>query len=374
MIPQRIAKFFMLERSYQSKRVGIDLACAGTMTHELTPREKNSESSKDDPMPEVLNPQLPRILAVLALSSGLIGCEDFSDLRSLGTLERDRIQLVADSDEPITRVLVREGDLVELGVILVQQDTTRADIGLSKARADEAVARSALSQAEAGPRAQQISQARARLQAATSAARTARVELDRDLAVAERNLISENTLDISQGRYDEALAREREARAALDEFLEGTRSEEIDQARSAHAAALANVEDLEVSLERASIRSPVSGNVESLPFRIGERPQIGSTVAVVLASGRTYARIHVPEPLRTRLATGTKAEIWLDGRTAPVPGRLRWISLDAAYTPYFALNQHDRSRLSYVAEVDVEGDENLPVGVPVEVAFPTLTE
>lgn len=311
---------------------------------------------------------------LLILLIALTACEDLGDLRSLGTLERDRIELVADSDEPITRVLVREGDLVEPGEILVQQDTTRAEIGLNKARADEAAARSALSQAETGPRAQQISQARARLQAATSAAKTARVEYDRDLALIDRNLVSQNNLDLSKGRYDEAAAREREARAALDELLEGTRSEEIDRARATHAAALSNVKDFEIRLERASISSPVTGHVESLPFRVGERPQVGSTVAIVLASGRTFARIHVQEPLRAQLTTGTVAEIWLDGRPTPLAGRLRWISLDAAYTPYFALNQYDRSRLSYVAEVDVVEPENLPVGVPVEVTFPGLTQ
>ena len=53
----------------------------------------------------------PLVAAVLAIC--LSGCEDLSEVRSLGTLERDRIQLVADSDEPISRVLVREGDHVE---------------------------------------------------------------------------------------------------------------------------------------------------------------------------------------------------------------------------------------------------------------------
>ena len=47
---------------------------------------------------------------------------------------------------------------------------------------------------------------------------------------------------------------------------------------------------------------------------------------------------------------------------------------DAAFTPYFALSQHDRSRLSYVAEIDLTGEETerLPVGIPVQVTFPDL--
>ena len=46
------------------------------------------------------------------------------------------------------------------------------------------------------------------------------------------------------------------------------------------------------------------------------------------------------------------------------------------FTPCFALNQHDRSRLSYLAEVelDVDDQQELPIGIPVEVTFPGLSE
>jgi HlyD family secretion protein len=314
-----------------------------------------------------------RLCSAVILVLSITACEDPSQLRLLGTMERDRIQLVADSNEPITRVLVREGDAVDTDAILVQQDQTRAEIALTKARADEAAALSTLSEAEAGPRSQEISKARARLQAAKSAARTARVELDRDIRLIERNLVSQNSLDLSQGKYDEAAARQSETQAALEELLAGTRSEIIDQTRAMHAAATANVEDLTVSLSRTSVRAPIAGTIEALPFRIGERPPVGATVAVLLATGRTYARVHVSEPLRANLSVGAAADIWMDGRDQAIAGRLRWISADAAFTPYFALSQHDRSRLSYLAEIDViDDDQTLPVGVPVEVSFPGL--
>ena len=43
---------------------------------------------------------------------------------------------------------------------------------------------------------------------------------------------------------------------------------------------------------------------------------------------------------------------------------------EPAFTPYFALTERDRGRLSYVAKVDiVEQRDRLPDGVPVEVEF-----
>jgi HlyD family secretion protein len=54
----------------------------------------------------------------------------------------------------------------------------------------------------------------------------------------------------------------------------------------------------------------------------------------------------------------------------PIAGQVRWIASEAAFTPYFALTERDRGRLSYVAKVDIaEARERLPDGVPVEVEF-----
>ncbi|MCZ6658357.1 MAG: HlyD family efflux transporter periplasmic adaptor subunit [Gammaproteobacteria bacterium] len=305
----------------------------------------------------------------------LMGCEKpLSEVPALGTLERDRIELVADSNEPIRAVLLQEGDTVEIGDAIVIQDTERADAALAGAIAEEAAAKAALAEAEEGPRVQEIQQGRARLEAAKSARQTARYELDRQISLVERNYSSQSLVDILQGRYEESLARETEATAALDELLEGTRFETIDQVRHRFAAASATVRNLQITKRRATLRSPVAGVVEALPFEVGERPPIGSTAAVVLASAPTYARVHISEPVRTRVNSGTRAEVHIDGYAQAFPARVRWVAADAAFTPYFALSQHDRSRLSYVAEIDLIGDDvgRLPVGVPVQVTFPGL--
>ena len=61
----------------------------------------------------------------------------------------------------------------------------------------------------------------------------------------------------------------------------------------------------------------------------------------------------------------------VDGVAEALEGRVRWVSADASFTPYFALTEHDRSRLSYLAEVDLEDARDLPSGVPLQVDFPS---
>jgi HlyD family secretion protein len=61
--------------------------------------------------------------------------------------------------------------------------------------------------------------------------------------------------------------------------------------------------------------------------------------------------------------------VYVDGREAPLEGKVRFIASGATFTPYYALTQKDRSRLAFLAEVELTDPEarQLPAGVPVEV-------
>jgi HlyD family secretion protein len=102
-------------------------------------------------------------------------------------------------------------------------------------------------------------------------------------------------------------------------------------------------------------------------WHVGERVTMGSTVAVLLADAAPYARVYVPEPWRAHLHVGDRKPVSVDGIAQPLTRTLRWISSEAAFTPYFALNATDRARLVYLAEFDLEGGEALPTGVPAQV-------
>jgi HlyD family secretion protein len=302
----------------------------------------------------------------------LAGCEGGSQDFAVGTMERYRIELVADSAEPIVALHVVEGDHVMPGQPLIEQDPEKIRIALTQAEAEAALSLARLREAEKGPRAQEIDRARAQLVASKSALATAEHELARQKSLVARNYASESTVNLLQGEVDGARARVEEVQAMLAELLEGTRSEQVDQARAAHAASQSRVNGLKVDLARAVVRAPVAGVVDGLPFRIGERPMKGQTLMVVLSDERLFARVHIPQPLRTRLSAGDDAYLRIDGHDQDYPGKIRWISSDAAFTPYYALTQHDRSQLAYLAEIDLVGTEDLPNGVPVEVRFPGL--
>jgi HlyD family secretion protein len=97
----------------------------------------------------------------------------------------------------------------------------------------------------------------------------------------------------------------------------------------------------------------------------------GATVAVLLARNAPYARIHVPENIRARVKAGDSATIRVDGVERTFAGKVRFISSEAEFTPYYALTQADRSKLSFLAEVEFEdaAAARLPSGVPLDVTL-----
>ena len=142
-----------------------------------------------------------------------------------------------------------------------------------------------------------------------------------------------------------------------------------EQARAAVERAKAALAELQLTAERYAVRAPRPGLVEALPFEIGERPPIGAPVAILLADGTPYARVHVPEPLRAAYVPGSTVAVHVDGVSEALTGKVRYVSAQASFTPYYALTQQDRGRLAYLAEITLEGAaaEKLPAGVPVQV-------
>ena len=317
---------------------------------------------------------MKRMIAVLALV-GLVagGCSDGRNRDEVhGTLERDRLELVAESNERIVDIAVREGDRIAAGTTLLRQEAGTMQPRLDQARASLAEAERRLADLVKGPRQREIDEARAALVGAESSLETERREFARVESLVERKLVSASSLDQSRARRDAAQAARDEARARLGLLLEGTRLEQVRQAEAAVERARAALAELETSAARYVVIAPRAGWIEALPYKLGERPPAGSPVVVMLAEGTPYARVHVPEPLRAQFAAGSKVDVSIDGVEGPLTGTVRFISAEAAFTPYYALTQKDRSRLSYLAEIALNDARaaDLPVGVPVQVTLP----
>lgn len=312
-----------------------------------------------------------RLALTVALAMLTACASDDDEARLVGTLERDRIEIVAEASEPIVAIEVREGQHVAAGDVLLRQETEVAGARSAQARAEVAQARQRLNQLEKGARTETIDEARARLAAAKAAAERDDKELTRVRELVERRLVAQSQLDQALAARNASAASVREAQASLTALLRGNRIEDVEEGRAALAASESALRAIELADARLVVRATRNGVIDALPYEIGERPPAGSPVVIMLADTPAFARIYVPEPRRARIVPGVKAQVAVDGIEEPLPGVVRWVAHDAAFTPYFALTQRDRSRLSFLAEVEITDARarDLPSGVPVEVTL-----
>jgi len=224
-----------------------------------------------------------------------------------------------------------------------------------------------------GPRPETIAATRANLNEAIVDRNFRARDLERLSGLRERNLTSIESVDTAESLLAAAKARIEFVEAQLAELEAGTRAEQIAQTRSSLMQAQAQLQSLEFDRQRLTLLAPVPGIVDSLPFEEGERPRIGDVIAVLLTGEQPYARVYVPEPLRVQVSVGDSLAVHIDGVDQPVRGTVRRIAAESSFTPYFALTERDRSRLSYMAEVTLPADgingNRLPEGVPVQILF-----
>ena len=310
-----------------------------------------------------------RLTILLSALIALTACDTPTDThRFVGQLESDRVELTAEFSQTIVSRLVVEGQQVSKGTAIIQQDTARADAIVREAEALLAQHQARLAELIRGPRREQISAAQASVDGAIQELEFRQTELRRITELLDRKLSSPGEHDSARAALDAAGSNLEIDRAKLAELLTGTTIEELDQASAAVDQMEARLERLQIDRDRLLTRAPADGVIDSLLFEPGERPAPGQPMAILLSGKQPYARIYVTAALRAVVTPGTAVRIYVDGIIAPFDGQVRWVASEASFTPYFALTEHDRGRLTYLAKVDFEVvGERLPDGVPVEV-------
>lgn len=306
------------------------------------------------------------LLAALVLSLSACGNKDTPPL--LGTLEWDRISLPAEASETITSLAVAEGSQVEAGALLLSLDGRRMDQRIAQAEAIVAQQQARLAELSNGTRIEQLDAARAALASAEAGRTEAQKQFTRQADLANKQLIARASLDTARATRDRSEAQVASAQAQLRELTRGARPEQIAQAEAAVKSAQAAVEELRLGRARLDVRAPRAGRVDALPFKAGDQPPPGASVASLLVGDAPYARVFIPASQRAGLRPGQKFVIRVRGIDRDLHARLRSIASEPAFTPYYALTGDDASRLVYRAELVIEDAEakTLPAGLTLE--------
>ena len=223
-------------------------------------------------MPAVAKTNTPTALEFLA--SEVVTTEP-TELRQMmqltGTLRAvDQVTMKAKVAAEVRAVMVREGEAVAAGQILVKLDTAEYDARVSQARGN-------------------LNNARAQLEIATKTR-------DNNLALVEKGFISKNALDNSASQYAAAKASVDAAQGALDIVLK--------------------------SLNDTVSRSPISGLVSVRHVQPGEKVSIDSRLIEIVNLQKLELEAAVPSSEIARVAIGQKVELSVEGLPQHFDGKV----------------------------------------------------
>jgi HlyD family secretion protein len=313
------------------------------------------------------------ILKVLVLGSilNLLACTAHESGVALGTVERERITLSAPASEVIENIQVHAGELLQPGQVILTLNQERQRSKVAQRNAEVAVAQAMYDELKNGARAEDVASAKSKVDAAQASLDEANNTYQRYQTLLKDGMAGQSQFDSAHAQQQVAQANLRDAQEKLQLLLKGSRAEQILKALAQLQAAQAQLRIEQQNLRELSITSSVNALVDDIPWHVGERVTAGSVVAVLMADHVPYVRVYIPQLYRAKLAIGDALNVRVDGITTLFSGTLRRIQTQPAFTPYYALNQNERARLVYLAEIQLPASASqLPTGLTAQVILP----
>jgi HlyD family secretion protein len=316
-----------------------------------------------------------------------------ASLQGSGTVEARNIRVGSKVGGRISEVLVREGDRVQPGQVLITFDDKElgASLGQARANAEKAKrgfrpeeiqeAQAAAAQAKAdyemhqkGYRKEDIAAAQSDLDRANADEIRSHLDFQRYDALAQKDLVSKQQRDTTEANWKMALAAKENAQHKLDELQRGYRPEEIAMSAARYQQAQATLEKFqrgnrredvqsaqaEMSYEEARYRerqvlAPSSAIVEVLDVRPGDLIAPNTPIATLLESDQIYVRIYVPETELYKVAVGQKAQIRVDPfQKQTFDGVVEQINQQAEFLPRNVQTREERVHQVFGVKVRID--------------------
>ncbi len=210
----------------------------------------------------------------------------------------------------VAQVSVEVGAEVEAGAPLFVLDGRDLRAELAVRRTALATVQAKLARHQALPRAEDLPPARARVSECEARLADARNRLQLAQSVTDRRAISVEDVEGRRHETEAAQARLAEASSELALLEAGAWTADIDIARSEEAAAQAQLEAIEVEIERLTVRAPIAGKILQLNVRAGEFATAGMLATPLVLMGAVHplhVRVDIDENDAWRFQEGAAA-------------------------------------------------------------------
>jgi len=238
----------------------------------------------------------------LPVQIGKIIFKDVIDqVRTVGNIHAEqRVTINAEVEGQITKVEVREGDIVKSGDLLARIDSREYELEVEELEAELSAAKEEFKKAIEGLRPEEKEKLLARVRVNESALGLAIKEQDRFQKLVKDGVTAQSILDEVNDRAQQAKEKLRESRAAF-EAAKQSRQEDIQQLRAEGEGIIKRLEMAQLNFSKTLIHAPFDGVIVHKKIEMGAFLKVGSPVFEMISSSRLKAVLEIPQSHRNKL-------------------------------------------------------------------------
>ena len=292
----------------------------------------------------------------------LAGCAKWNEPARMdhvsGTIEVDEARLASRYGGRVEEILVREGDGLAPGQVLVR-------LSAAELKARHAQTTALLNELKAGARKEELAAAKNDWQAVVAEYEFATTEQRRIAELFAEKAVPESERDRAQTRLASLEKSVAAAKSRYDLLVAGTRPERIAQVE-------AQLAEIGTQIREMEIMSPTNAVLEVLHVKVGDVPGPNRPVATLLLTNHLWVRVYVPEPWLGFITLGQQVHVKVDSfPDREFPGEVEQIARAAEFTPRNVQTVSDRVKQVFGVNVRLPGgNESLRAGMAADVYFP----
>jgi multidrug efflux pump subunit AcrA (membrane-fusion protein) len=234
----------------------------------------------------------------------------------------------------VIEIVFNRGQIVEKGAVIARLDTQNLKAQLAQLAAQKLRAVAELRELQNGPRKETIAAARSQVADLENRLRLENIRRDRRRSLYEEGAISREQLDEVAFNRDALADRLAATQSELEALQNGTRKEQIAAQAATVAQIQASMGDVEINIEKSTLRAPFRGVIGERNLDEGSVVQAGQAIVRLVESLAPEVEIGVPPQVVETLKLGSRQQVQL--------GDLTYAAQVLAYKP--EINPQTRTR------------------------------
>jgi HlyD family secretion protein len=324
-------------------------------------------------------PGLVLLLALGGCARTTKGSESEGKLFVSGRIDGDTVDISSKRDGKIVQIMVREGDSVEAGQLLVrilspqdeaQVEAQRANVVENERKLEEAEsagpARVALAEANLAAAQAEYVRWQAELQQAEIDAKRYPPLVETGAAAAQTADQQITKLKVAQASTDAAHKQVLAAQASLEQAK--AQLQQIATAKANVASSQAQLRRFQENVNDLSIKAPIAGTILTRSAEPGRVVAAGQTILTMVDLSKLYLRGFVPEGSIGKVKVGQQAEVYLDSNPKEaIPAEVIRIDPQVMFTPENTYFKDDRVKQVMGVKLGLKGAYGLAKpGMPAD--------